>query len=61
MFRTDPKGATMARETNAGKTGASKGVPVTGKAPPREGPPAHTKAWYENVQAGARGNPPPNP
>lgn len=50
----------MSRKTNAASTGASKGVQPSGKEPPREGPAAHTKAWYENVQAGARNQPPPN-
>jgi hypothetical protein len=46
---------------NRGSSKPSKGVQPTGKEAPRQGPPANTKKWFENVQDQAKGKPPRHP
>lgn len=38
----------------------SKGTSGAPKSTPRQGPPAHTKKWAENVAAEAKGKTPPH-
>lgn len=47
--------APKAAASGAPKAAASKGVAVSGKETPREGPPAHTARWAANISAAAQG------
>lgn len=48
------------RTPKASSTRASKDTKIVDKPTPRTGPQPNTKAWFENVQAGARGLPMPH-
>lgn len=50
----------MGRKTNAASSAQSKDYVPSGKPTARQGPPANTREWFENVQAAAKGEPEPH-